>query len=313
MDLPYLPQLPMRDPAELMVPQALEGLPGLGVGPDGTASVRLAAWEPHAAGFEQRLERALASGDVSGFEPSATSSCAWRPFLREIEARKLPLAKLQCAGPVTACWALELDDGRPAATVPRLEGQVYRLVLARAIAMSRALRERGTRPLLFLDEPVLGLLEPERDPRHALLFEGLRGMIAALQQEGALVGVHCCGNCDWKALLGLGLEVLSFDAGLSLASVLGEEEALLRFVEAGGTLALGIVPTNREGQLDPELLAEKTLASLRPRGELGERLLRRSLLTPACGLALRSVNQCERVFAGLQRAQEILRASLAAG
>jgi hypothetical protein len=27
LDIPYLPQLPRRDPAEMMIPQALEGLP----------------------------------------------------------------------------------------------------------------------------------------------------------------------------------------------------------------------------------------------------------------------------------------------
>ena len=41
-------------------------------------------------------------------------------------------------------------------------------------------------------------------------------MVLALQREGALVGVHCCGNTDWRALMELPVNVLSLDVRLSL-------------------------------------------------------------------------------------------------
>ena len=44
-DVPYLPQLPSQNPSELMVPAALEGLPGLEAGEDGACTVELGAWE----------------------------------------------------------------------------------------------------------------------------------------------------------------------------------------------------------------------------------------------------------------------------
>ena len=44
-DVPYLPQLPAENPSELMVPAALEGLPGLHAGEDGACTVDLGGWE----------------------------------------------------------------------------------------------------------------------------------------------------------------------------------------------------------------------------------------------------------------------------
>ncbi|MGI5864731.1 MAG: hypothetical protein ACOX6T_22150 [Myxococcales bacterium] len=307
--IPYLPQLPMKDPAELMLLQALEGLPGLRFDREGAVTVQLAEWERRAADFEDELEQALATGAVAAFEPSAAFASAWRPFLWEIESRRLPVAKVQHAGPITARWALELDDGRPASAVPRLGQQIYRLGLVRTIAMARALRDRGATPIVFLDEPALGLLDPDKDSSHRLQLEELRLLIAALRGEGALVGIHCCGTASWPLVLELGADILSFDTALSLSALAACAEALERFEGRGGLLALGLVPTDGR-ELDLETLADGLVATLRSAGKAGERLLERALLTPACGLALRSVAQCERVFDDLESVRQILRARL---
>ena len=309
-DIPYLPQLPMKDPAELMLPQALEGLPGLRFDREGAVTVQLAEWERRAADFEDELEQALATGTVAAFEPSAGFACAWRPFLWEVESRRLPVAKVQHAGPSTTRWALELDDGRPASALPRLGQQLYRLALARTIAMTRALLDRGATPLVFLDEPALGLLAPDEDTSHRRMFEELRLLIAALRGEGAIVGVHCCGSADWSSVLELGADLLSFDTALSLPALAAQAQALERFEDRGGSLALGLVPTDGR-EADLEALAARVVATLRGAGKAGERLLERALLTPACGLALRSVAQCERVFDSLKGVQRLFRERLA--
>src|SRR5207237_1163664 len=147
-DIPAAPQLPRRDPAEYMVPQALDGLPGVHPEPDGSVFLDPNEWMRGAAVFDARLERTLEQGEGrESFLPTAAS-----------------------------CQAL-------------------------------------------------------------------RGRVRARRQEGALPGVHCCGNTGWSALLGLGFDIVSLDARLSLTPLLATG-AFASLHEEGGTLALGIVPTD---------------------------------------------------------------------
>jgi hypothetical protein len=310
LDIPYLPQLSSRDPGERLVPMALDGLPGLEWDAEGRCTVQLKEWRREAKAFEKRLDRALQKGELAPFEPQATSCRAWKPFLWELRERSVRLAKAQLGGPVTCVWAVRTDDGRRALDESELGGQIYRLVLARALAMARAISAADAAPILFFDEPGLVSLEP-RHPQHLLRLQELRLAVLALSKENARPGLHCCGNTKWSALLGLGLSYLSIDARLSLDSVLEESRAFDSFLVEGGRLALGIVPTDVGSSAEQAVeIARGVLASLQ-RSEPGEKVLGQCLVTPACGLALRSVADTERVFSELQRGQATLRAGLA--
>ncbi len=181
----------------------------------------------------------------------STERACWAGFLEGIKGRDF--AKVQCVGPVTA--------GAD--------------VTARAVAMVRAVRDAGPTPIFFFDEPAL------RGP-----LDGLASAIAAVQAEGAVVGVHCCGQADWAALFCTGLEVLSFDVRLSLDAV----------VEAGftGTMALGVIPTGPGARSS----VSKLMRTL-PR-------LESVMLTPACGLGLKTEREAQRIFDALCEAQVAL-------
>ncbi len=308
LDIPFLPSLPARDPAELMIPQAADGLPGITFDREGNTTIDAATWERDARRFSAELDRALEASAHEAFEPSASSWRAWKPFLFEVENRRLRFAKAQCTGPLTAQWVLKLDDGRAISAIPELERQVYRLVLARALSMVHAIRERGATPLFFFDEPGLYALD-KRNPIHLVRLQELRIAILALKKAGAIVGLHCCSNTAWDALLTLGLDVLSLDARLSLSAVLATGAAVDHFIAGGGMLSLGIVPTNVASSYDLTPLVESTLTSMRAHG--GEaavrRMLAQTLLTPACGLGLRSVLDAEQTFVDVKAAQAMLR------
>src|SRR5712691_5031115 len=105
LDVPAAPQLPRRDPAEYMVPQALDGLPGLRFDAEGNSTVDLEEWRRGSATLGARLERALEHDEgVARFLPSAASWQAFQPFVWEVEHRRLPFAKAQIAGPLTLRW-----------------------------------------------------------------------------------------------------------------------------------------------------------------------------------------------------------------
>lgn len=304
-DVPYLPQLPTENPSELMVPAALEELPGLEAADDGTCTVDLGAWEAGRGGLDGRIDAALRSGDASGFLPGVASTRALRPFLWEVRERKLAFAKAQLAGPATVRWSSRLSTGAPLSDHPGLDAQVFRLVLVRSLALVQALRAAGATAVFYLDEPGLYALDTS-DAAHLAVLSELRLLVSALRQQGALVGLHCCGNTRWGALLDLGIDLLSFDVRLSLDAVLDEPRAVKRFLDQGGAFSLGLVPTDLGQEANPEELAravETSLASALPdRPEA----LRQFLATPACGLAMRSVLEAERIFEQLRAARSAL-------
>jgi hypothetical protein len=173
--------------------------------------------------------------------------------------------------------------------------------------MVKALRAAGATPLFYLDEPGLYALDTQ-DGRHLLMLQELRLLVVALQREGALVGLHCCGNTRWEAVLELGLDLLSFDVRLSLDAVLDVPGPLEAFLRSGGGLSLGIVPTDLGEDASVVELVAATEASLE--SVLGTKTahaaLEHSVLTPACGLALRSVRDAEHIVEQLRVAQSAL-------
>jgi len=312
MDIPFLPQLPVGRPSEFMLPQALEGLPGLRWDEDGMCTVDLEEWSAGRADFEARLETALDSGSLESFEPSLEGCRAWRPFLWEVENRKLTFAKAQLAGPFTVRLWARTRDGVPTLEVPGLDAGIHRLLLARALAMVKALRRAGTTPLFFLDEPGLNSFS-RGNARHLLAMQELRLMVVALQREGALVGLHCCGNTDWALLLEAGLDVLALDVRLSLDAVLEESGPFARFLDSGATLSLGIIPTDSSSTYDLGELVDAVEVSLEaalPPGRSFAREGAQMLLTPACGLAMHSVGDAELVLEQLKVAKRRLQDAL---
>lgn len=303
LDIPTLPQLPRTGAAEFMLPQALDGLPGVVWDTDGRTTIVRDQWERSSRRFNQQLDSALKGHGLAAFEPGPTSCRAWKPFLWEVENRKSPFAKAQIAGPVTTLWATTLSDGTPAADVLEVSSQIHRLVLARSLAMTAALKATGTTPIIFLDEPGLFAFDGSR-PTHAIELRQLGVVAATLKRAGALVGVHCCGNTNWGEVAKLDLDFISADARLSLASILDAAPAFDEYLARGGWLGLGIVPTS---MVTREPITDQVAAALTVLGDKRASVLARTMLSPACGLALRTVADSERILEEVREAQALLR------
>jgi hypothetical protein len=99
-------------------------------------------------------------------------------------------------------------------------------------------------------------------------------------------GVHLCGNPDWDFLLGLDLDVLSLDVYSNGEVFAQYARSIGRFLDRGGTLVWGIVPTNFEPFEEENLDSlEKRLieiwAALDQKGIDREFLFSRSMISPA--------------------------------
>ena len=68
--------------------------------------------------------------------------------------------------------------------------------------------------ICFIDEPILSAfgsstyVSVSRDEVVAALEE----TIAAVHADGALAGIHCCGNTEWSILIDAGVDIVNFDA-----------------------------------------------------------------------------------------------------
>jgi len=260
-------------------------------------------WQSQSHSLTHRLHQAFSLDSGKGeafesFEPSVATSSCWQPFIWELQERNRKVAKIQITGPMTAQWALRIKDGSSPDRIPELSTQIFQLVLARSLAMSYRLISCGIQPILYLDEPGLYALSLS-NPKHVLCLQELKLMIRTLQKAGTIVGVHCCSNTHWKAVFNLGMDILSIGPALQT----DEGKAMESFLNQGGRLSLGVVPTARSSvlnTLDKNELLEQLLSTFEKEGHLSPELLKKTLreaiYTPACGLALQSTTDAELIL-----------------
>jgi methionine synthase II (cobalamin-independent) len=277
--LPAAPSLPNRSGMERMVAQAAWGIAGISVLPDGSLEVDDPAIDPRAP---------LTDAGILG-EPFV----GLRAFLGAVAGRRGPI-KLQLTGPVTLGIALH-SIGIPAARAFAVAGAAVR---ARARALVNAARETAPMaPLVvFVDEPGLTAamqrgfpLDPNRT------IDLVSSALAALEPH-AITGLHCCGPADWRVVLQAGPQILSLPLDMGAVEHSG---AISAFLENGGWLAWGAIPTTGPLGATPERLWQQLSAewcALTQGGCDPVQLREQALITPACGLATHGDGQADLVL-----------------
>lgn len=298
-DIPFLPQIPIRNPKEFMIAQALSILPGLKIDSDANAYIDLDEWSHQAATFQDKLDLAISNPEeLSYFSPDTQAWTGWKPFLFECDERQVQTAKVQIAGPLTCQWALQDQEGKPITQREELSSQVFKLIMTRSLSMIRSLNERKIKPILFIDEPALYLLDAQ-NPNHIIYLQQLKILIALLKKENARIGLHCCSQTKWNSVFDLGLDFISIDTRLSLESITQHHKAeLSQYLKQGGKLSLGVIPTSIQEQATPHLLA--IVDSVVEAFHEHQSLLPSFIYTPACGLALHSPESAQRVLYSLK-------------
>jgi hypothetical protein len=197
--------------------------------------------------------------------------------------------------------------------------------VVKALAMKcrwqiRKFRKFAQNAICFVDEPILSAFGSSTyvSVTRASVMEKLGEVIEAIHVEGALAGVHCCGNTEWPMLMDAGADIVNFDAFDYGETIALYPAAVKRHLEAGKALAWGIVPTNSakiQSQTADSLIAK--FSSLVDRlakaaGIPRELILRQALITPSCGTGSLPVADAERVFSTLREVSAGLRSRIAA-
>lgn len=279
--LPAAPSLPGRSRREGMIAQAAQGVAGIEVTDDGSLVIDDASLDPDAP---------LADDGFAG-----DAFVGLRAFLSAVGERKGPV-KVSLTGPVTFGVALHAAGVEPDLAFRVAAGAVRRR--AHALVDYVGQRVPEAQLVAFLDEPGLGAAMSPDFPIGPLDAVDLSSGALAALEKGAVTGLHCCATTtDWRLLMQAGPQILSLptDGGIEHAA-----GALATFLERGGWVAWGAVPTDRPiGTTVERLWRQLSLlwCELVTQGGADPVLLRtQAMITPACGLVHHGVPQAEQVI-----------------
>lgn len=304
-DIPFWPQLPRLSFLEWMIPQYSEGMPFIDVD---TISESISVNRDESDELERFYETCADECRIAMSDDYAQGLHA---FLKIIRGRRFKTLKGQITGPLTFTLGLKDNDGRLVFFDEELRQISLMLLQAKARWQIDQLRPHCENVMIFLDEPVFSAiggsayLGVSREETLRLLSETVSAVIAA----GGIPGIHCCGSADWSLIMESGAQILNFDAYGYFDNLAIYHDDLRAFLEKGGYLAWGIIPTTGEmGKETPESL------SARLHGELDvlsryvpkELLLSRTMLTPSCGTGSRGIDETIKVFQSLIRVKESL-------
>jgi methionine synthase II (cobalamin-independent) len=297
--IPFWPQLPKRSFLEGMVVQYSEGFPSFRLN-----EREQRAWVDTSEGFDKEIERFYQSLENRELEPFRISE-DFAKGLRMIEdlsseehRKEIKYIKGQITGPITFGLSLTDQERKPIFYDPTLKDILIKHLSSKARWMERKFNDLfpGTPTMISFDEPSLSSFGSafsslnREDVIHSLneCFDAVKG----------LKGIHCCGNTDWGVLLSTNLNFLSFDAYGYLETLSLYPKELKAFLERGGILAWGIVPTS-EAILkeDAQSLIKRFKEGVKALAKKGidPSLLQRAILTPSCGTASLSIPLAERV------------------
>jgi hypothetical protein len=171
----------------------------------------------------------------------------------------------------------------------------------------------GCKQICFIDEPILsGFGSSTYVSLHRSdVVQYLSEVIQVVHKEKAIAGIHCCGNTEWTILIDAGVDVISFDAYEYGETITYYPKQVKSFLEKGGTLAWGIVPTSEKiNQETPESLINKLEAGmdhLAGKGIDKNLILKQCLLTPSCGTGSLTVELSEKIFDQLSKVSRMLK------
>lgn len=278
LDVPFWPQLPRLSYYEDMYVQASEHFPGIILDPDKRA-LRFSMEK-----FVQEFEETMAHFDeLEYFDISETYSVVYRRFLA-LDLADRPAIRGQIEGPFSFGFNVLDQEGRPILFDDTVRPFMLEFMAKRVNAQLNRLKKRNANAFMYVDEPGLQFLFSAMSGYGDLAARGdMEAFFSMIERPR---GVHLCGNPDWDFLLGQDLDILSLDVYSNGEVFVSYAPSILKFLDRGGVLVWGIVPTNFEpfSQENMDSIEKRIVELWAMLGKKGidlDRLLSRSMLSPA--------------------------------
>ncbi len=296
--IPLWPQLPKLK-GEGMIRQFLTGFPGLqennnrywvDTSCDDFEEQMASFYEDYMAKEEKNF---FPSG--SRFALGNDTAPGFAVFTKMIAAATTPVLTLkgQVTGPVTTGIGVKDQHGKSIIYDDNLRDVLIKHLTLKACWQIEKLQDiSGCRqPIIFIDEPGIvsfgssGFSGISRE----MVSDAVAQTVKGIRNSGGLAGIHICANGDWEPALSSSADIISFDAYFYFDTFTLYRDRLVTFLQRGGMLAWGIVPT-----ADPAIL-EKTdsnslfckwqeqLERLASFGFSRKTLMEQTLIAPSCG------------------------------
>jgi methionine synthase II (cobalamin-independent) len=295
--------------------QYSEGLPGVVLDPIGRR-MHFDTGGDITSGLEKFYENYM-SENLDYFQISPGFSRGIYEMERILTTQKpdvLRYFKNHVTGPITVGLGRTDENKRSIFYNEMMRDVVVKGTEMKARWMLSRFRALGVPQLCFIDEPILSAFGSSTyvSVQRSDVVQYLRDVIAAVHKEGGLAGIHCCGNTEWTILVDAGTDVISFDAfdyGETIAYYPGP---MKDYLERGGVLAWGIVPTSAKIATEtPDTLLGRlrsAVDNLAGKGIPKSLIWEKCLVTPSCGTGSLPVDLSEKVFAHLGEVSRRLRA-----
>ncbi|OQX27701.1 MAG: hypothetical protein BWK80_03995 [Desulfobacteraceae bacterium IS3] len=278
LDIPFWPQLPLLNYYEDMYVQAAEHFPGI------LLDIEKRTLRFSDEKFALELEDAMLRMEKPDFlDISPEYSQVYHRFLK-MNLSDRPAIRGQLEGPVSFGFNIRDQDDRPILFNDTVRPFMLDFMARRVNVQLMRLKELNPNAFMFVDEPGLQYIFSAMSGYNDVTAKGDMETFFSLIERPR--GVHLCGNPDWGFLLNLDIDVLSMDVYTNGEIIASCHKDIRRFLDRGGVLVWGIVPTNfepfeKENTDALEIRLVQLWDKLSAKGIDREFLLSRSLLSPA--------------------------------
>jgi hypothetical protein len=277
-DIPFWPQLPLYSYHEDMYVQASEHFPGILLDME-KRTLRFSMEK-----FLAELEETMAHFDEPEyFDISRTYSVVYHRFL-DLDLSGRSAIRGQLEGPISFGFNVVDQDDRPILFDDTIRPFLFEFMAKRINVQLSRLKKRNPNAFMFVDEPGLQYLFSAMSGYSDMAaYKDMESFFSMIDRPR---GVHLCGNPDWDFLLNLDLDILSLDVYSNGEIFSSYVQSIKRFLDRGGILVWGMVPTNFEPfekeDMDSMIQRLEDIWSVLVRSGIDrEFLVSRSLLSPA--------------------------------
>lgn len=299
-EIPFWPQLPQLSERERVIGQGLGILAEL--------------IEPRSEGYGYqvkagRLDLLLETLHRSNGELTAANATGFGAFEEALSSglfRSAVAVKGQIEGPITLSAYL-FHQGRPFLSDPALFAAIAFHVSQMICWQVDRLKSAGLPVLLFVDEPALCLEAIGNAVSEERRLEVLAATLEDARILGAYAGLHCCAARPFEQMCRAKPDIISFDAHEGLDLFFADWHAM-DFVQQGGTVAYGIVPT-RPGvnAVDSAGIFLRWLKAASLAGD-PQKFAQRAMITATCGLGLLETSAVAESFSVAHSVGKLIRA-----
>ncbi|MEE8469974.1 MAG: hypothetical protein V3S51_01450 [Dehalococcoidia bacterium] len=233
LDIPFWPQLPRVSFHEDMYAQTSQNFPGIVVDLES---------------YSQTI------GEPETFALSEDYSLVYHRFLAE-DLGGYPAIRGQLTGPVSFGFKIVDEDAKPIIYNDEIRSILFDFIQKKANVQYQELGRRNRNAFVWVDEPGLGWVFSSLSGYNDVQArDEYRDFLSGL--EGPR-GLHLCANVNLPYLLSLGVQILSFDAYQMEIMPREYANAVAGFLNDGGVICWGIVPTDSTslGRETPETLS----------------------------------------------------------